>query len=95
VNTFSYYNSRTNLEVQTMRAVALTFRADADFASQVDHFAQSSGVSRSDYVRQAVEEKNARALAERMVFLSQTLSAKHEQINQEMEDSIGDGLAGR
>ena len=78
-----------------MRAVALTFRADADFASQVDSFARSSGVSRSDYVRQAVEEKNARALAERMVFLSQALSARHQQINQEMEDSTGDGLAGR
>jgi len=77
-----------------MRA-ALTFRADADFVAEVDALARSSGVSRSDYVRQAVEEKNARALAERMAFLSKTLSARHASINQELEDAVGDGLAGR
>jgi predicted transcriptional regulator len=78
-----------------MRSVALTFRADADFISEVDRFARSSGVSRSDYVRRAVEEKNARALAERIAFLSRTLSASHKKINEELEGSLGDGLAGR
>ena len=77
-----------------MRA-ALTVRADADFVAEVDALARASGVSRSDYVRQAVEEKNARALAERMVFLSKTLSARNASINQELEDAVGDGLAGR
>jgi len=77
-----------------MRA-ALTFRADAAFVAEVDALARASGVSRSDYVRQAVEEKNARALAERMAFLSKTLSASHASINQELEGSVGDGLAGR
>lgn len=77
-----------------MRA-ALTVRADADFVAEVDALARAYGVSRSDYVRQAVEEKNARALAERMVFLSKTLSARNASINQELEDAVGDGLAGR
>ena len=78
-----------------MRAVALTFRAEADLVADVDSFARSSGVSRSDYVRQAVEEKNARAMAERVAFLSKALSASHKQFNEELEASLGDGLASR
>jgi len=78
-----------------MRAVAVTFRADADFISEVDRFARSNGLSRSDYVRCAVAEKNARAWADRIAFLSRTLSAPHKQTNVELEGSQGDGLAGR
>ena len=78
-----------------MRAVMLAFRANPDFAAQVDHLARVSGVSRSDYVRQAVEEKNSRALRERVAFLSQTLSTGHRQFNEELDATLGDGLAGR
>jgi hypothetical protein len=78
-----------------MRAVMLAFRANSDFAAQVDQLARFSGVSRSDYVRQAVEEKNARALAERVAFLSQALSTIHRQFNEELDASSGDGLADR
>jgi hypothetical protein len=59
----------------------LEFRLpDAEFASQVDQFAPAPGVSRSDYVRQAVDEKNAGALAERIAFLPKTLSASHQHL---------------
>lgn len=78
-----------------MRAVMLAFRASQDFAAQVDQLARLSGVSRSTYVRQAVEEKNVRALADRVMFLSQTLSAGHRQFNEELDATLGDGLAGR
>jgi predicted transcriptional regulator len=78
-----------------MRAIALTFRASPEFASQVDQLAQCSGMSRSDYVRQALEEKNARALAERIAFLSRKLSTVHWQISEELDATAGDGLADR
>jgi hypothetical protein len=78
-----------------MRAVMLAFRANPDFAAEVDQLARSSGMSRSDYVRRAVEEKNARSLAERVAFLSQTLAATHRQLNEELDATLGDGLADR
>lgn len=78
-----------------MRTTMLAFRANPDLAAQVDQLARFSGMSRSDYVRQAVEEKNARALAERVVFLSQVLSESHRQLNEELDASLGDGLAQR
>ncbi len=78
-----------------MRTIALTVRADAELISLVDDFARSCGVSRSDYLRQAIEEKNARTLAERIAFLSKTLGDRHQGINEELDDSLGDGLAGR
>ena len=78
-----------------MRAIMLAFRADPAFAATVDQFAQQSGVSRSDYVRRAVEEKNARALEERIAFLSQALSADHRQAGEQLDATAGDGLADR
>ena len=73
----------------------LPFICDTGKVDQVDALAKATGVSRSDYVRQAVEEKNARALAERVAFLSKALAASHKGVNEELEDSLGDGLAGR
>jgi hypothetical protein len=78
-----------------MRAVMLAFRADPTFAATVDQFARQAGVSRSDYVRRAVEEKNVRALEERMAFLSQALSAESKLTAEELDAAAGDGLADR
>jgi len=52
-------------------------------------------MSRSDYLRKAIEEKNERTLAGRIAFLSRTLSAKHLEINEAMDASLRDGLAER
>ena len=46
----------------------------------------------ADYVREAVREKNERALKDRMVFLSKTLSAQHLAENLAMDGSAADGL---
>ena len=78
-----------------MRAIMLAFRADPALAAEVDEFARQSGVSRSDYVRRAVEEKNARVLEERVAFLSQALSAEHRQADEQLDATAGDGLANR
>ena len=78
-----------------MGAVPLTVRATPEFAAKTDELAKYSHMTRSDYVRKAIEEKNERTLAERIAFLSRTLSARHLEINEEMHASIGDGLAKR
>ncbi len=76
-----------------MPAIPLTFRASPEFATQVDEFARKLGLSRSDYVRAALEEKNARALSERVRFLSRTLSSENGGIGEELDGASGDGLA--
>jgi Arc/MetJ-type ribon-helix-helix transcriptional regulator len=50
-------------------------------------------MSASDYVREAVREKNERAIKERLVFLSKQLSMQHLSENNAMDGSLGDGLA--
>jgi len=76
-----------------MSTATLSFRAPAEFAAQTKALAQAFNMSSSDYVREAVREKNERALKERMVFLSKQLSARHLAENQAMDASTGDGLA--
>ena len=76
-----------------MTATTLSFRAPSDFAEQTKALAKAMQMTSSDYVREAVREKNERALKERMVFLSAQLSARHLAENQSMDSTLGDGLA--
>ena len=76
-----------------MAATTLSFRAPSEFAEQTRALAKAMHMSSSDYVREAVREKNERELRDRMVFLSAQLSARHLGENQAMETAIGDGLA--
>jgi predicted transcriptional regulator len=76
-----------------MSATTLSFRAPEALAQQTKAMARALSMSASDYVREAVREKNERALKERMVFLSGQLSAQHLVENQAMDASVGDGLA--
>ena len=76
-----------------MSPIPITFRASPEFAAQLDEFARASGLSRSEYVRAALEEKNGRALAERVRFLSRLFSAESAQIGEELDSASGDGLA--
>jgi hypothetical protein len=71
----------------------LSFRAPIEFAEQTKMLASAFNMSSSDYVREAVREKNERALKERMVFLSKALSAQHLAENTAMAAADGDGLA--
>lgn len=76
-----------------MTAATLSFRASSEFAEQTKALARVFNMTSSDYVREAVREKNERVLKERMVFLSKTLSAQHLAENQAMDAATGDGLA--
>lgn len=75
-----------------MSAATLSFRAPADFAEQTKKLACMFNMTCSDYVREAVREKNERALKERMIFLSKQLSAASLQENEAMDSASGDGL---
>jgi hypothetical protein len=75
-----------------MSATTLSFRAPADFAEQTKALARVLSMSASDYVREAVREKNERAMKDRMVFLSRQLSAQHLTETVAMDGSLGDGL---
>ncbi|WP_455289927.1 antitoxin of toxin-antitoxin stability system [Cupriavidus necator] len=71
----------------------LSFRAAPEFAQETRELAKRAGLSSSDYVREAVREKNARMMAERMAFLSRQLSARSLAENEAMADTAEDGLA--
>jgi len=73
----------------------LSFRTEEAFASETDKAAGLLGRSRSEHLRIAVENENRRALEARIVFLSQTLSASHAAMNDEMDGATGDGLDAR
>lgn len=75
-----------------MSAATLSFRVSAEFAEQTKILARTLSMSASDYVREAVREKNERAIKNRIVFLSRALSAQHLAENQSMDGSLGDGL---
>jgi uncharacterized FlgJ-related protein len=49
-------------------------------------------MSSSDYVREAVREKNERVLQQRMFFLSKKLAKQILEENESMSSTIGDGL---
>lgn len=75
-----------------MRDTTLSFRANNDFAEQTKALASSQGLKSSDYIRQAVLDKNKAVLAAHVAALSKELSAEHLALNAAMEDSISDGM---
>jgi hypothetical protein len=75
-----------------MHAATLSFRAGEDFAEQTRSLAQGLGLKSSDYIRQAVEEKNAQVMAQRIAALSKELAADHLSFNESLEGALADGL---
>ncbi|SOY67586.1 antitoxin of toxin-antitoxin stability system [Cupriavidus taiwanensis] len=75
-----------------MQGTTLSFRAGEELADQTRALAKASGQKTSDYIRDAVREKNERELASRIAMLSRKLSAKHLVANEEMDGAAGDGL---
>ncbi len=75
-----------------MHAHTLSFRAGDDFVENTISAALLAGLKKSDYVREAVREKNERTMAEHIAALSRALSADHLAFNESMEDTITDGL---
>ena len=76
-----------------MNAATLSFRASSEFAEQTRSLASLFNMPSSEYLRDAVREKNERMLKERMTHLSKQLSSRHLLENQAMDATTGDGLA--
>lgn len=75
-----------------MQAATLSFRAGSEFAQKTRALADTLGLKSSDYIREAVREKNERVMAERIATLSRKLSAKHLAFNESLDDTVDDGL---
>jgi hypothetical protein len=75
-----------------MQPVILSFRAGDDLAQQTRIMAEAVGLKSSDYLREAVQEKNERVKAERYRMLSLELSADHLAFNESIEGTLEDGL---
>jgi hypothetical protein len=50
------------------------------------------GLKSSDYIRQAVLEKNEQVMAQHIAALSKELSAEHLAFNESLDESLQDGL---
>ncbi len=73
-------------------STTLSFRTTSEFMEQTQSFAGMVGLKSSEYVREAVREKNDRVMADRLAMLSRKLSVKHHSINESLDDAIGDGI---
>ena len=71
----------------------VTFRASGELVENAKLFAKSGDQRMSEYIRDAVREKNERNLAQRMRFLSARLAAESTRINDELDMAAGDGIA--
>ncbi len=76
-----------------MHTHTMSFRAGDDFVEKTRSLAEFFGIKSSDYIREAVQEKNERVMADRIAMLSRKLSAKHLEFNKSMEETLKDGLA--
>lgn len=76
-----------------MHTHTLSFRAGDALVAQTRALAESAGLTHSDYIREAVREKNARMMAERIAGLSRQLSARHLEEHRAIEGALNDGLA--
>ena len=75
-----------------MHATTLSFRAGDDLANDTRALASMVGLKSSDYIRQAVREKNEQVMAQRIATLSKALSTEHLAFNESLEGSLADGL---
>ncbi len=89
---FPAENKRSTAESRIMDATTLSFRAGADFAEKTRSLASIVGLKSSEYIRQAVSEKNEQVMAQRIATLSKELAAEHLAFNESLEGSLADGI---
>jgi hypothetical protein len=80
------------MDLKTMHAHTLSFRAPDNFVQETLAAAARAGFKKSDYIREAVREKNARTMAEHIAALSRELSAEHLAFNESIDGTSADGL---
>ncbi|WP_151445821.1 antitoxin of toxin-antitoxin stability system [Lacisediminimonas profundi] len=78
------------MEADNKQFGSLTFRAPYEFVEETKRMAGDKPISQ--YLREAVREKNEREMAERIRFLSRRLAQESAEIAEEFDDAAGDGL---
>ncbi|MGV7209426.1 antitoxin of toxin-antitoxin stability system [Oxalobacteraceae bacterium A2-2] len=73
-----------------IKTVSLTMAME--FVAETEGFARANQQPLSEYIREAVREKNERQLAERIKFLAKKLSAEADALDQDFDATLGDGL---
>lgn len=71
----------------------VSLKMPQDLVDETESFAKASHKQVSEYIREAVREKNERQLAERIRFLAAKFSAEAESMDEEFDVAVGDGLA--
>ena len=66
-----------------------------DFVEQTEACTKATARSFSEYIREAVREKNQRQTADRIKFFVPKFSAEAEAVNEEFDATTGDSLTKR
>lgn len=75
-----------------MAISTLSFRIAEPLADEARRLATAAEISLSDYIRDAVREKNARMVAEHIAELSRALSADHQAEAETLAGTLGEGI---
>jgi Arc/MetJ-type ribon-helix-helix transcriptional regulator len=73
-------------------AKTVTFKMAPDMAAETERLARIEHKGMSEYIREAVREKNERQMAERIRFLAAKFSAEAAAMDNEFDATLGDGL---
>ena len=68
--------------------MTLSFGAEPAFIEQISSAAKIVRQNRSDYIKQAVSERNERILAKRIAILSKNLSTQSLTVCEEMSAAV-------
>lgn len=80
----------TTMEAGNKQFGLLSFRASQEFVEETRRLAGDKPLSQ--YLREAVREKNERAMADRIRYLSKRLAQESAEIADEFDAAAGDGL---
>jgi predicted DNA-binding protein len=72
--------------------VPVSLRIPKTLSARAAAAAKELGLSKSEYVRRAIEDLNHRVMQERMANLSQRLASNSAKAAQSMDSSSADGL---
>jgi Arc/MetJ-type ribon-helix-helix transcriptional regulator len=72
--------------------VTFSFRLPRELAAEFESAAKRLGLSRSDYVRRALEQLQEQTMQQRMADLSRQLAAQSAAAAHSMEEAESDGL---
>lgn len=71
----------------------VSLKMTKELVEETESFARANNKRLSEYIREAVQEKNERQLAQRIRFLVAKFSDEAEAMNEELDAAVGDDLA--